>query len=81
MDKKALAEMKALAEKKGFILDEMKEGEKYDQEGKFILEGANDDEDDDFLYFKTEDGLRRFLEAVPDAPIDWKEKSPERSED
>jgi len=72
-----LQELKRLAERKGFILDEMGDGEKYDQEGKFVLEGANDSEEDDFLYFKTEEGVRRFLDAIPDAPIDWSEKPQE----
>jgi hypothetical protein len=76
MEKSALKKLQAFAEKKGFILTEMLEGEKYDQEDKFILEGANDSEDDDFLYFKAEDGLRGFLDAIPDALIEWNEMPP-----
>jgi hypothetical protein len=52
-----LKKLKALAETKGFLLDEMKEGDKYDQPGKFVLEGANDGIDADYLYFQTEEGV------------------------
>jgi len=77
VEKKQLQELQRLAERKGFILEYMDDPKEYDQEGKFVLEGANDSEEDDYLYFKTEEGVRRFLEAIPDAPIDWSEKPQE----
>jgi hypothetical protein len=77
VEKKQLQELQRLAERKGFILEYMDDPKAYDQEGKFVLEGANDSEEDDYLYFKTEEGVRRFLEAIPDAPIDWSEKPQE----
>jgi hypothetical protein len=59
-------ELEVLAVRKGFYLTILEDTDVADFVGsKFVLEDAEDD-DADYVYFKTELGLRRFLERFPD---------------
>ena len=61
------AELNNLAHRKGFYLE-------IARDGRFVLTEAEENEDeetedDEQLFFKTEDGLRCFLEKLSDYPI------------
>ena len=59
-------ELEALAIRKGFYLSILEDRDVVDFVGsKYVLQDA-EDEDADYVYFKTELGLRRFLERFSD---------------
>ena len=59
-------ELEALAIRKGFYLSILEDSDVIDFVGsKYVLEDA-EDEDADYVCFKTELGVRRFLEAFRD---------------
>jgi hypothetical protein len=68
------ADLEKLAERKGFFLTRIEEGDIVDVGGsdepllnkaKYVLEDK-DDEEAEFAYFQTEFALRRFLDGFPD---------------
>jgi hypothetical protein len=68
------ADLEKLAERKGFFLTKVEEGDKVYVGGndaellkkaKYVLEDK-DDEEAEFAYFQTELALRRFLDGFPD---------------
>jgi hypothetical protein len=72
MDQKTLKELEEFANRKGFLLTVLEEGERIAnfEGGKYILE-ASEDGDAESASFKTETALRRFLEGFPDDPV-WR---------
>jgi len=59
-------ELEVLAIRKGFYLSILEDRDVVDFVGsKYVLQDA-EDEDADYVYFKTELGLRRFLERFSD---------------
>ena len=72
MDEKTLKELEEFANRKGFLLTVLEEGEgiaNFEGE-KYVLE-ATEDGDSESASFKTETALRRFLDGFPDHPVKW----------
>ena len=70
MDQKTLKELEEFANRKGFLLTVLEEGEgiaNFEGE-KYVLE-ATEDGDAESASFSTETALRRFLEGFPDDPV------------
>ena len=72
MDEKTLKELEEFANRKGFLLTVLEEGERIAnfEGGKYVLE-ATEDGDAESASFNTETALRRFLEGFPDDPVKW----------
>jgi len=72
MDQKTLKELEEFANRKGFLLTVLEEGERISnfEGGKYVLE-ATEDGDAESASFSTETALRRFLEGFPDDPVKW----------
>jgi hypothetical protein len=72
MDEETLKELEEFANRKGFLLTVLEEGERITnfEGGQYVLE-ATEDGDAESASFKTETALRQFLEGFPDHPVKW----------